>query len=247
MSRGELIYGYHAIKAVMATQPNRIMKLYLQENREDQRLQTLLQQATQSGITIVRLPRHQIDQLIGTKVQHQGLLAECKDFPSFNESALPSLVADQSQPILLLVLDGVQDPHNLGACIRSANAFGVHAVIAPKDRAVGLTPVVRKIASGATVMTPFVQVTNLVRTLRDLQQQGVWIVGMVEKGDLILNQVDLKGNIAIVMGAEGAGLRRLTQECCDYLANIPMQGTVGSLNVSVAAAIALYEVQRQRA
>src|SRR3990167_10469540 len=176
----------------MATQPNRIMKLYLQENREDQRLQTLLQQATQSGITIVRLPRHQIDQLIGTKVQHQGLLAECKDFPSFNESALPSLLADQRQPILLLVLDGVQDPHNLGACIRSANAFGVHAVIAPKDRAVGLTPVVRKIASGATVMTPFVQVTNLVRTLRDLQQQGVWIVGMVEKGDLILNQVDLK-------------------------------------------------------
>lgn len=246
VNRPEYIYGYHTIKALLDTQPDRIIKIYLQENRQDQRSMNLLEQAQDSGIEIMRISRREIEQIIDSQAPHQGMLAECKPFSGFDESALQSLLAHENQPQLLLLLDGLQDPHNLGACVRSANAFGVHAVLAPKNRAVGLTSVVRKVASGATAITPFVQVTNLVRTIQQLQQEGMWVIGMTDKGDSELSQLDLTGNVAIVMGAEGSGLRALTKKHCDYLACIPMQGNVDSLNVSVATGIALYEVQRQR-
>ncbi len=246
MSKPEFIYGYHTIKALLQTQPNQILKLYLQAQRHDDRLQELMDLAKRSDVNVARISRHELDELLEEKVQHQGMVAECKHFTSFHKSALESLLSNLEQPKLVLILDGLQDPHNLGACLRSANAFGVNAVIAPKDRAVGITPVVRKVASGAVSITPFVQVTNLARTMRWLQDQGMWIVGTAAESETSLRDIDCSGDIAVVLGSEGEGMRRLTQKHCDYLARIPMQGTVDSLNVSVATGVCLYEVQRQR-
>ncbi|OGO93326.1 MAG: 23S rRNA (guanosine(2251)-2'-O)-methyltransferase RlmB [Coxiella sp. RIFCSPHIGHO2_12_FULL_44_14] len=246
MNKLEFVYGYHAIKALLDTQPHEITQLWLPVQRFDQKTQLLLELAQQRNIPVKRVTAQEIADRIGEGALHQGMLALCRAFSRFDELALSHLLAERSEAKLLLILDGIQDPRNLGACIRSANAFGVHAVIAPKDRAVGITPAVQKAASGALAGTPFVSVTNLARTLRWLKQQGIWIVGAVADTDVILSQIHLEGDIALVLGGEGSGLRRLTRDLCDFLAAIPMQGSVGSLNVSVAAGICLYEVYRQR-
>ncbi len=239
-----LIYGIHAVQALIETHPELIKAVYCQESRQDQRLQKLLNMADVQGIKLLLSTRPELDQL-AESLQHQGIVAECHNLPSYGEGDLAPLLAGD-HPKLLLVLDGVQDPHNLGACLRSANALGASLVIAPKDNSVGMTPVVRKVSCGASEATPFVQVTNLARVLRSLKEQGFWLVGTSAEATLNLGDADLKGNIVLVMGGEGNGLRRLTEELCDFLVKIPMQGTVSSLNVSVATAIALYEAQRQR-
>jgi 23S rRNA (guanosine2251-2'-O)-methyltransferase len=177
---------------------------------------------------------------------HQGVLAQCRAAAERTEGELPGLLASLSGPALLLVLDGIQDPHNLGACLRSADAAGAQAVILPKDNAAPITPVVRKVASGAAEVLPVFQVTNLARTLDELKDAGVWLIGAAGEAEQTLYDVDLRGPVALVLGAEGTGLRRLTREKCDHLARIPMAGTVESLNVSVATGIFLFEAVRQR-
>lgn len=246
MTQIETIIGFHAIKTVLETRPSDITRLMLvQSNRRDKRLQALLNLAKSAGVPVEQLPEKALPGNL-QNARHQGVVAECKIAAPWSEGELIDAVAAATSPVVLLVLDGVQDPHNLGACLRSANALGALAVIAPKDRAAKMTEVVRKVSSGAAEQTPFVTVTNLTRTIKQLQEMGVWFVGLDGYADLLLDAVDLKGNVGIVMGSEGQGLRRLTREACDYLAKIPMQGSVESFNVSVATGIALYEVQRQR-
>ena len=245
MNKFDYVYGIHTVNAVLNTQPQIIVSLYLQAKRQDQRLQKLLKKAQNADIIIIKSSRRELDVLVGNQ-QHQGVVAQCKSFIGFDERALSGLLQDLSEPALLLILDGVQDPHNLGACLRSANAFGVQAVITPKNRAVGMTPVVRKVACGAEAITPFVQVTNLSRTMQWLQQRGIWIIGTEPESESTIRDIDLSGDVAIVLGSEGEGMRRLTKHHCDFFARIPMYGTVASVNVSVACAISLYEAQRQR-
>lgn len=244
MNKREYIFGIHSVNALLST-PAVINRLYLQNKREDARLTALVKQAERAGVRVSRVSKQELDKLVNGE-NHQGVVAECRCEDSWDESKLSSLLADKTKPLLFLVLDGIQDPHNLGACLRSANAFGAQAVIAPKDRAVGITPVVRKVACGAEVTTPFIQVTNLARTLRYLQEEGVWLVGTLAETETSISDVDMTGHIAIVLGSEGEGMRQLTQKHCDFQARIPMVGTVESLNVSVACAICLYEAQRQR-
>lgn len=242
----QYIYGYHAVKALLTTKPENVKALYLLAGKTATRVDEIVVLADTVKKPIKRLSRDELAALSGAaSVVHQGIIAHCQSYSGFDESSLPALLA-QGGRHLLLVLDGVKDPHNLGACMRSANAFGATAVIAPKDNAVGITPIVSKVACGAAAVTPFVRVTNLARTLRWLQEQGVWLVGTVADADTELADLDLCANVAIVMGSEGQGMRRLTSKHCDFLVGIPMRGTVASLNVSVATAICLYEVRRQQ-
>ncbi|HSB95137.1 MAG TPA: 23S rRNA (guanosine(2251)-2'-O)-methyltransferase RlmB [Spongiibacteraceae bacterium] len=242
MSDDNLVYGIHAVAAVIARVPERIAVLQVQEGKVDQRGQHLLDAAEAAGVRIEWVPKAEMNQLPG---RHQGVVAHLTPGFEYREADLEAIV-ERNPNVLLLVLDGVTDPHNLGACLRSAEAAGVDAVIAPRDKAASLTPVVRKVASGAAEVVPFIQVTNLARTLRDLQQQGVWIVGAAGEAENTVYEQDLSGPIALVMGAEGSGMRRLTREHCDYLVKLPMAGTVSSLNVSVAAGVCLFEAVRQR-
>lgn len=242
MSKNEFIYGFQALREILAYQPKVVQRLFLAQGRSDERTQELQQLAQNAKISISWIARSELDQLLGT-TQHQGMAIQCSRISSLPESMLSGLLSDETKPVLLLILDGIQDPHNLGACIRSANAMGVDAVIGPKDRAVGLTDVVHKTACGATAVTPFIQVTNLARTLRDIKELGVWVVGMEAEGSSSITELDAGQRVALVVGAEGEGLRRLTKENCDYLVHIPMFGTVSSLNVSVAAAIGLYALK----
>ncbi|OGT42200.1 MAG: 23S rRNA (guanosine(2251)-2'-O)-methyltransferase RlmB [Gammaproteobacteria bacterium RIFCSPHIGHO2_12_FULL_40_19] len=246
MKRHELIYGFHAVKTVLQTRPRDVMQLFIQSNRNDHRLTEVVNLAELSSIPCDVLPKIKLQEMVGDDHLHQGVIAKCKPLMAWSEQDLMDHVENAKERVVLLVLDGVQDPHNLGACLRSANAFGVTAVVAPKDRAVALTEVVRKVSCGAAEQTPFIAVTNLNRALKELQKAGVWLVGLDSEATMGLTDIDLKGNIGIVMGGEGQGLRRLTREVCDYLAQIPMLGTVESLNVSVATGVALYETQRQR-
>ena len=238
MSR-EYLYGYHAVKEVLQTKPDIVIQLYIQRNREDKRLQDILALANGLNINITKWSRDDFDKLLGAKVVHQGIAIECRELPIYHEADLPHLLGEMHEALLILILDGVQDPHNLGACLRTANAMGVDFVIAPKNRSVGITPAVRKVSCGAAEVTPFVQVTNLSRTLRALKERGIWLVGTADDACDELSSVDLRGHIGIVMGSEGEGLRRLTREHCDYLVKIPMLGTVSSLNVSVATGMCL--------
>lgn len=244
MSKDKFIYGFQALREILNYQPKKVHRLLMAEGRHDDRALELQKLAKNSNISINWISRHELDQLLGTR-NHQGMAIECSSMMAFPESMLDSLLEEQSKPVLLLILDGVQDPHNLGACIRSANAMGVDAVIAPKDRAAGLTDVVHKSAAGATAVTPFIQVTNLARTLRHIKEFGVWVVGLDAESSDSIAQLDAGKRIALIAGSEGEGLRRLTRENCDYLAHIPMFGTVSSLNVSVAAAIGLYVLKSQ--
>lgn len=244
MGSGKL-FGLHAVQAALrAGEPVRL--LWLLESRHDARLQAVRDLAASRGIAIRTASRAELDQQ-AQGGRHQGVVAELAGESRQLPTDLDTLLAGLGEESpFLLVLDGVQDPHNLGACLRSANAAGVHAVIAPKDRAAGLTPTARKVASGAAEYTPFITVTNLARTLRQLQDAGVWVVGAAGEAEQSLYAADLRGPLALVLGAEGAGLRRLTREHCDLLVRLPMAGEVESLNVSVAAGVCLFEARRQR-
>jgi 23S rRNA (guanosine2251-2'-O)-methyltransferase len=240
--KDDFVFGIHAVAALLTRSPERIAALQVLEGRADQRMQQVLADAERNGISVERVSRAELDKL---EVRHQGVVAQLTHQVEYQEADIETIVRRSANP-LLLILDGVTDPHNLGACLRSADAAGVDAVIAPRDRATGLTPVVRKVASGAAEAIPFIQVTNLARTLKTLQEMGVWIVGAAGEADTIIYQQDLSGPIALAMGAEGSGLRRLTREYCDFLVKLPMAGSVSSLNVSVATGICLFEVVRQR-
>ncbi len=243
MAAQDWVYGIHSVAALLERMPERIAALLIQEGRADQRMQQLLVQAERAGVAVERVSKADLDkQLEG---RHQGVAARLAAGYEYREADIETLLGRSAKPFIL-VLDGVTDPHNLGACLRSAEAAGVDMVIAPRDNAASLTPVVRKVASGAAEVIPFIQVTNLARTLRSLQEQGVWIVGAAGEADGSLFEQDLTGPIALVLGAEGSGMRRLTREHCDYLVKLPMAGTVSSLNVSVAAGVCLFEAVRQR-
>jgi 23S rRNA (guanosine2251-2'-O)-methyltransferase len=243
----ELIYGLHAVAAALEYEPEQVRGLWVERQRRDGRIQALLDLAARYGVTVQPTDRGELDRLTGG-ARHQGVAARLVlRQRAQNEGDLPALLAAVESPLLLLVLDGVQDPHNLGACLRSAAAAGVHAVIAPADRAVSLNATVRKVACGGAEIVPFVSVINLARTLRALQEQGVWIVGAAGEAADSVYEVDFTPSTAIVLGGEEKGLRRLTREVCDRLARIPMvEGGVESLNVSVAAGVLLFEARRQR-
>ncbi|MDR3478933.1 MAG: 23S rRNA (guanosine(2251)-2'-O)-methyltransferase RlmB [Gammaproteobacteria bacterium] len=245
MSTNKLfIFGLHAVESLLAKQPERVIQLYVQKERQDQKIQAVIELAESERIPIAEASRHELDRMTGNEV-HQGVVAACHKPKSYSENDLENIISEHKRPFFL-ILDGIQDPHNLGACLRSADAAGVHAVITPKDKSVGITPTVSKVACGAAEVVPFVQVTNLARTMRSLKEQGVWMFGAAGEADKSLYQADLNLPLALVLGAEGQGLRRLTREHCDMLLNIPMQGSVSSLNVSVATGIFLFEAVRQR-
>jgi 23S rRNA (guanosine2251-2'-O)-methyltransferase len=242
---GSLVFGLHAVRAVLAQRPQDVLRLSIAAARDDARMRNLCHFAAARGITPAAASVEALDRETGGAA-HQGVVAEVRPRAPLNENSLLDLLTATAGPALVLVLDGVSDPHNLGACLRTADAAGATAVVAPRDRAAGLTPVVRKVAAGAAETVPFAQVTNLARALRDMKQAGLWIAGTAEDGNTELFEADLSGALAIVMGSEGSGLRRLTQDCCDFTLRLPMRGAVASLNVSVAAGIALYEALRQR-
>jgi 23S rRNA (guanosine2251-2'-O)-methyltransferase len=245
----ELVFGIHAVAALLQRNPERIGELFVLDGRADKRMQALLQQAERAGTRVERTSRQALDKLV--QGNHQGVIARvggeqvAERLASWSEADLEGLIEQAAKP-LVLVLDGVTDPHNLGACLRSADAAGVTAVIVPKDNAASITPVVRKVACGAAEVVPFIQVTNLARTMKQLQDAGLWIVGTTGEADESLYAQDMKGPLVIVMGAEGSGMRRLTKEHCDFLVKLPMAGSVSSLNVSVATGICLFEAVRQR-
>ncbi len=238
----DFIYGIHTVAALLERAPERIEQLKILAGRADQRMQQLLSSAEKQNIRIERADRNELDKF---DAKHQGVVALLASNFEYREEDLERLVKRSAKP-LLLILDGVTDPHNLGACLRSADAAGVDVVIAPRDKAASLTPVVRKVACGVAEVIPFIQVTNLARTLRDLKEWGVWIVGTAGEADTLVYEQDMSGPIALAMGAEGSGLRRLTREHCDFLVKLPMAGSVSSLNVSVATGICLFEAVRQR-
>ena len=243
--RGNLVYGIHAVQALLEKSPEKIKQLWVQQGRGDNKLKYLLRLAEKANLSVQLVPVNALHKIV--TANHQGVIVECvATSVAYHENDLLTLLEKSKQPPLFLVLDGLEDPHNLGACLRSADAASVTAVIAPKDKAVGITPIVRKVACGAVETVPFIQVTNLARTLKQLQESGVWLYGAAGEATTSLYDCDFTGAIAIVMGAEGKGLRRLTRETCDYLMKIPMQGSVSSLNVSVATGICLFEVLRQR-
>lgn len=241
----EQIYGIHAVNAFLANAPERLIEVFVLKGREDKRLQPLLTELYQLGISVQFLNRQTLDKKADGEV-HQGVIARVQPAKELNESDLDRILQQKSQP-LLLVLDGVTDPHNLGACLRTADAAGVDAVIVPKDKSAQLTSIARKVACGAAEVMPLIRVTNLARTLRELQQDhNIWVVGTAGEATETLFQSKLTGGLALVMGAEGEGMRRLTRECCDQLISIPMAGSVSSLNVSVATGVCLFEIVRQR-
>mgnify|MGYP001829259702 FL=1 len=240
------IYGLHAVRSALTSNASQVQELWVQDTRKDKRLESLVALAEAAKIPVDRITRRELDALVADAA-HQGVVAGIRIEPKrLGEQDLEGLLRGIDGPPFLLVLDGVQDPHNLGACLRTADAAGVHAVIIPRDRAAGMTPVVRKVACGAAESVPLLVVTNLARTLRHLRDAGVWLYGAADSVDKSLYSCDLKGPLAVVLGSEGKGLRRLTRELCDELVAIPMSGVVESLNVSVAAGILLYEARRQR-
>jgi 23S rRNA (guanosine2251-2'-O)-methyltransferase len=240
----EFIYGIHAVKAVLEKDPARFIEAFVLKGRQDDRLMPVLNQLQQCGVSIQQMGRKALDDK-AKGANHQGIIARVKAAKALNENDLDQILSQHQQP-LLLVLDGVTDPHNLGACLRNADAAGVAAVIVPKDKSAPLNATVSKVACGAAETVPLVRVTNLARTMRALQEQGVWFVGTAGEATHDIYQSKLDGALAIVMGAEGDGMRRLTRETCDDLIKIPMAGSVSSLNVSVATGICLFEAVRQR-
>lgn len=240
----ETIYGMHAVRFMLERHPQRVLAVRLAERRDDPRARLIEELARRHQRPLERLDAQALRQLLGDVV-HQGVAADITPLTPWSEDDLLTALADTPAP-LLLALDGVQDPHNLGACLRSADACGALAVIVPRDRAAQLTPTVRKVAVGAADTTPVVAVTNLVRTLKLLKEAGLWVVGADAAAAKEACEVDLKGGVVLVLGAEGSGLRHLTQQNCDFLVRLPQLGAVESLNVSVAAGMLLYEAVRQR-
>jgi 23S rRNA (guanosine2251-2'-O)-methyltransferase len=244
MKGTETIYGMHAVRVMLERHPERVHSVRIAERREDPRVRAIDELARRHHRPVQRVEARALKQLLGD-VAHQGVAADITPLPPWTEDELLAALQSASAP-LLLALDGVQDPHNLGACLRSADACGALAVIVPRDRAAQVTPTVRKVAVGAAETTPVVAVTNLVRTLRLLKHAGLWVVGADAAGEKSAHQADLKGPVVLVLGAEGTGLRHLTRQNCDFLVRLPQLGAVESLNVSVAAGMLLYEAVRQR-
>ncbi|MDP4548344.1 23S rRNA (guanosine(2251)-2'-O)-methyltransferase RlmB [Marinobacter sp. MDS2] len=240
----EYVFGWHAVDAVLKREPERLLRVWIQTGRQDKRVKSVTEALDGLGVRWSVVHRRELDERVSGV--HQGVVAEVAESREWTEADLLAQLASSNKPPFLLVLDGVTDPHNLGACMRTADAVGVQAVIVPKDKSASLTPVARKVACGAAETVPFVRVTNLARFLRELKDQGVWLIGTAGESDANLFQADFKGPVALVMGAEGKGMRRLTREHCDQLVNIPMHGHVDSLNVSVATGVCLYEALRQR-
>ena len=242
---GELLFGIHSVDAALTHDPTNILEIYIEADSQNARLKELSERARELGLKPHSRPREALDRMTGG-ARHQGAVARYQAPPPRSESELYTLVEKEEKNTLLLVLDGVTDPHNLGACLRSAEAAGVTAVIVPKDKAAGITPTVRRASSGAADRLAFFAVTNLARTLKALKDRGVWLVGLAGDVEQDFYALDLKGPLAIILGSEGEGMRRLTRESCDFLVHIPMRGSVESLNVSVATGVALFEALRQR-
>ncbi|MDG1943888.1 MAG: 23S rRNA (guanosine(2251)-2'-O)-methyltransferase RlmB [Halioglobus sp.] len=250
----QYVYGIHAVDSLLRENPKSVQHLLLQVGREDKRIASLLALANNQGVSVLREPRAGLDKLVNGR--HQGVVALLLQGSSagdgseaanlWDERQLLAWVENKGNPLLILVLDGVTDPHNLGACLRSADAAGVDAVVVPRDKSADLTAVARKVACGAAEVVPFVRVTNISRTLQALQERGVWLFGTRDEAEQSLYDCDLTASLALIMGAEGKGMRRLTREQCDHLIRLPMAGSVSSLNVSVAAGIFLFEAVRQR-
>jgi 23S rRNA (guanosine2251-2'-O)-methyltransferase len=241
--KNKLLFGFHAVTARLRHDASSMDEIYVDAGRHDRRMQELLRVAEAAKVRIIPAEGGRLDGMAGTR-RHQGVIAIAGELSLARN--LDELLDAIEGPPLLLLLDGVTDPHNLGACLRVADGAGAHAVIAPKDRAVGLNATAAKVASGAADTVPYITVTNLARTMRELKERGIWLTGTTEDAEKDLYQVDFRGPVGMVMGSEGEGMRRLTGENCDLLVSIPMQGAVESLNVSVASGICLYEARRQR-
>lgn len=242
--KSDIVFGVHSVTALLEQQPEHILELWLQQGRHDQPIQHIEQLANDQGIALRWVDKGSINQRVNGN--HQGVLAWRKALPALGDNDLPALLDNIEGTPLIVVLDGVTDPHNLGACLRTAEAAGAHLIIAPKDKSAPLNATSAKVACGAADLVPYVRVTNLVRTLNALQERGIWVGGTAGEASQSLYQQDLTGALAWVMGAEGKGMRRLTREHCDFLVNIPMSGAVSSVNVSVATGICLFETVRQR-
>ena len=243
MSSAKVLFGFHAVGVRLKTAPTSIIEIYVDPTRRDARMKQFLARAREAGARLIEADGPRLAKLAGS-AGHQGVAARVE--PVELARSLDDLLDDLQGPPLLLVLDGVTDPHNLGACLRVADGAGAHAVIAPKDHAAGINATVSKVASGAAETVPYFMVTNLARTLGELKERGIWVTGTSEDADKTLYQVDLTGPTALVLGAEGPGMRQLTRKTCDMLVQIPMKGAVESLNVSVASGVCLYEALRQR-
>ena len=246
-STPKVLFGFHAVGVRLKTAPQSVIEIYYEPTRRDARMRQFIERAKEAGVRLIEADGLRLSKLAGSH-GHQGVAARVEAVVQQRslDELLDQLEADGVANPLLLVLDGVTDPHNLGACLRVADGVGAHAVIAPKDHAVGINATVAKVASGAAETVPYFMVTNLARTLTELKERNIWVIGTSGDADKTLYQVDLKGPVALVLGAEGPGMRQLTRKTCDELVGIPMQGAVESLNVSVASAVCLYEALRQR-
>ena len=254
MSSPKVLFGFHALGVRLKTAPQSIIEIYFEPTRRDARMRQFLDRANEAGVKLIESDGARLSKMSGGH-GHQGIAARVHAIAQVHsldelledlEAANAELPPEQRTPPLILVLDGVTDPHNLGACLRVADGAGVHAVIAPKDHAAGINATVAKVASGAAETVPYFMVTNLARTLNELKERSIWIIGTSDTAPATLYQTDLKGPVALVLGAEGAGMRQLTAKTCDALVSIPMRGAVESLNVSVASGVCLYEALRQR-
>jgi 23S rRNA (guanosine2251-2'-O)-methyltransferase len=241
--KSKMIFGFHAVTSRLRHEASSVEEIYVDASRQDGRMQDLLAAAKSMNVRIIPVDDQRLSNIVGTR-RHQGVVAKAGELSLARN--LDELLDAIEGPPLLLVLDGITDPHNLGACLRVADGAGAHAVIAPKDRAVGLNATAAKVASGAAETVPYITVTNLARTLRELKERDIWLIGTSDEAEKNLYQADFSGPAAIVMGSEGEGMRRLTRETCDLLVSIPMSGSVESLNVSVASGVTLFEARRQR-
>ena len=254
MSSAKILFGFHAVGVRLKTAPQSIVEIYYETSRRDARMRQFLERVAESGVRLIESDGLRLSKLAGSH-GHQGVAARVHEIAQQHsldellenlEAANAALPPEERTQPLILVLDGVTDPHNLGACLRVADGAGVHAVIAPKDHAAGINATVAKVASGAAETVPYFMVTNLARTLNELKERNIWIIGTSDAAPATLYQSDLRGPVALVLGAEGEGMRQLTMKTCDSLISIPMQGAVESLNVSVASGVVLYEALRQR-
>lgn len=241
--KSKMIFGFHAVTSRLRHEASSVEEIYVDSGRSDRRMQDLIQAAKSAGVRVIPTDDQRLSNIVGTR-RHQGVVAKAGELSLARN--LDELLDAIEGPPLLLVLDGITDPHNLGACLRVADGVGAHAVIAPKDRAVGLNATAAKVASGAAETVPYITVTNLARTLRELKDRDIMLVGTTDDVEKNIYGVDLSCGVAIIMGSEGEGMRRLTKETCDVLVQIPMFGSVESLNVSVASGVCLYEARRQR-
>ena len=241
--KSKMIFGFHAVTARLRHEASSVEEIYVDAGRHDRRMQELIRAAHAANVRIIQADDQRLNSIVGTR-RHQGVVAKAGELSLARN--LDELLDAIAGPPLLLILDGITDPHNLGACLRVADGAGAHAVIAPKDRAVGLNATAAKVASGAAETVPYITVTNLARTMRELKERDIWLIGTTDDAEKNLYEADFSGAAALVMGSEGEGMRRLTRETCDMLVSVPMLGSVESLNVSVASGICLYEARRQR-